>query len=92
MSEEDATYDLSEPFDIDSGELDTSSREQAFVLGYEMAQVHALMHRGQPFRKLIHAANVERVKRSAIRRRMRVTVEPNGEGWAVAIHGEAEGS
>lgn len=55
-------YELDKPFFIDSGELDEISKQQCFVLGYELAQIDALLQSGEPFNKSVHADNRERIE------------------------------
>jgi hypothetical protein len=50
------------PFDIDDGQLECLSPQECFVLGYELAQVDALLSTGERFSKMIHSANLDRVK------------------------------
>lgn len=82
MSGDEGDYTLSEPFDIDTGELDGLSLQQAFVLGYELRQIHVLLDRRKPFSKLIRTKNIERVQRSAIRRRVPIRIQRQDKDWA----------
>lgn len=57
-----ADYELEKPFRIDNGELDEISKQQCFVLGFELAQIDALLQSGEPFKKPVHADNRERIE------------------------------
>lgn len=50
-------------FGIDNGELDDFSRQQCFVLGYELAQLDAMLEKPAGFSKPVHAANADRISR-----------------------------
>lgn len=93
MSE--ANFELFEPFDIDNGELDGLSQQECFVLGYELAQVHALLRGSCGFEKTVHAANINRVKASAARRERECKIvwasDDVSESWAYMIVETANG-
>jgi hypothetical protein len=75
-------YGLVEPFDIDNGELDGVRPQQAFVLGYEICQLHNLLDGGpSPISRPVHAENESRIKRLCIRRRRKCRLAPNGPEW-----------
>jgi len=60
MSESD--FGCIRPFDIDDGQLDGMSLQEAFVLGYELANVDHAIASGEPIEgMLIHAANTQRI-------------------------------
>jgi hypothetical protein len=56
-------YELFKPFDIDDGQLDGLSLQQAFVLGYELAEIDALLKLADGFIKPVHAENRERIEK-----------------------------
>lgn len=51
-------------FSIDDGELDGLSAQQCFVLGYELAQIDALLKLPEELDRPVHAANRERIEES----------------------------
>jgi hypothetical protein len=59
-----AQFGLIKSFDIDHGELDGLIAQECFVLGYELAEIDALLKRPQPIQKPVHAANRERIEKS----------------------------
>lgn len=59
-----AEYGLVKSFDIDNGELDGISPQQCFVLGYELAQIDALLTSGATFERPVHAANRSRIEKA----------------------------
>lgn len=59
-----AEFGLVKPFDIDDGQLDGLSPQQCFVLGYELAQIDALLELPHAISRPVHAANRRRIKRS----------------------------
>lgn len=61
-------YRLVRPFDIDDGELDGLSKQQCFVLGYELCQIDRLIKAKRPFTKTVHAANMRRIEAELIRK------------------------
>lgn len=64
----DAEYESMEPFGIDHGELGGLSRQECFVLGYELCQIHDLADRVDGFDKTVHAANQSRIEEALKRR------------------------
>ena len=58
-----AQFGLFKPFDIDNGELDGLTAQQIFVLGYELAEIEALLRQAPAFRKPVHADNQHRILR-----------------------------
>ena len=56
-------YELFKPFDIDDGQLDGLTAQQCFVLGYELAEVDALLKLPAEIQKPVHAGNRERIER-----------------------------
>jgi hypothetical protein len=56
-------YELFRPFDIDDGQLDGQSPQQCFVLGYELAEIDALLKLPAEIKKPVHAENRERIER-----------------------------
>lgn len=57
-----ANFGLVKSFGIDSGELDEFSRQQCFVLGYELAQIDHLLTLNEGIRKPINADNRLRIE------------------------------
>ena len=49
------------PFDIDDGQLSHCTPQQCFVLGYELAQIDALIESGVSFEKVVHCDNARRI-------------------------------
>jgi hypothetical protein len=56
-------YKQIESFDIDHGELDGLSLQEAFCLGYEFAVVMSLLKNKGPSQQLVHANNHERIEK-----------------------------
>ena len=56
------------PFDIDQGQLDGMTKEQCFVLGYEVAMIDQLLDTGVAFEKPVHSANRDRIAAECQRR------------------------
>ena len=79
------TWEPVRPFDIDNGELDGLSLQEAFVLGYELAQIDALFDSGESFAKPVHAKNADRIKAEADRRGRKYQLtwltEDSSESW-----------
>jgi len=59
-----AEFEMKKSFNIDNGELDGFTPQNCFVLGYELAQIDALLETGKEFRKPVHAANQDRILKS----------------------------
>lgn len=59
-----AEFGLVKSFDIDNGELDGLRPKDCFVLGYELAQIDALLESGVELSRPIHAENRERIDKS----------------------------
>lgn len=57
-------FGLVKSFHIDNGELDGMKLNQAFVLGYELSMIDALIDLGVPFNRPVHSANRERIEES----------------------------
>lgn len=58
-----ADFGCIRPFGIDNGELDNVTKQEAFVLGYELAGVDRLIELGVSFEcPLLHLANKERIE------------------------------
>jgi hypothetical protein len=55
-------FGLIRPFDIDDGQLDGLRPQECFVLGYELAQVDALLKDGSRFVCNFHAENKDRIE------------------------------
>lgn len=55
-------FNLQKTFDIDHGELDNTSPQQCFVLGYELAQVDSLLSSNRGIYKPINADNRDRIE------------------------------
>ena len=64
MSDDQREYGLVKSFDIDNGELDGLRPVDCFVLGYELAQIDALVKVDVQFERPVHAANRERIEKS----------------------------
>lgn len=81
-----------EPFDIDDGQLDGLSQQDAFVAGYELAQVHAAVASGHAFEGLVHACNSGRIARHLLRLKRRFTVTPTSDpNWRELRIQESDG-
>lgn len=61
MDEQDQ-YSLQHDFHVDDGQLDHLSKQQSFVLGYELARIVTLAEWGQDGEIVFHSDNVDRVK------------------------------
>ena len=59
-----AEFGMIKSFDIDHGELDGMTRQECFVLGYELASIDALLKGSRSISRPVHAANQERIKKS----------------------------
>lgn len=59
-----SNFGLIKSFGIDDGQLDDISRQQCFVLGYELAQIDQLLESGEPIRRSVNAGNRERIEAS----------------------------
>lgn len=57
-------YGLVKSFGIDDGELAGNSMQECFVMGYELAQIDALVKGTEPFSRPVHAANKDRIIKS----------------------------
>lgn len=57
-----SNFGLIKSFGIDNGELDAMSAQECFVLGYELAQIDALLERGDEIHKPVHADNRSRIE------------------------------
>ena len=73
---DDADFELVEPFDIDHGELDGLTLQQAFVLGVEWRMFREQLQTGDSFSRMIHTDNLERLTRLCQR---------HGRGWQEQI-------
>ena len=49
------------PFDIDNGELDSLSKQQAFVLGFEFSNILSMIEGGRSFAIPVHSDNQDRL-------------------------------
>jgi hypothetical protein len=70
VADNDDTFVVHEPFDIDDGSLRSTSHELAFVLGVEWAVAFSFMLNSQGRRQtemVVHAQNVERMSKLAER-------------------------
>lgn len=56
-----ADFGLIKSFQIDNGELKGLSRQECFVLGYELALVDELLKSTAQISRTVHAANRERI-------------------------------
>ena len=61
-----AQFGLIKTFDIDNGELDQLSRQQCFVLGFELAQIDALLTTGKQIHRPVNADNHSRIEKSCL--------------------------
>ena len=59
-----ANFGLIKSFGIDHGELDDLSRQQCFVLGYELADIDCLLKQPRSISKPVHADNKARIEKS----------------------------
>lgn len=59
-----ADFGLIKSFDIDNGELDDVTKQTAFVLGYELAQIDHLLKRVEPISRPVHTCNKSRIEKS----------------------------
>lgn len=57
-----SNFGLIKSFGIDNGELGDLNPQECFVLGYELAQIDALLETGDGFAKLVHADNRSRIE------------------------------
>ena len=77
-------FGLIKSFDIDSGELDKLSREQSFVLGYELASIDHRLKLADGFEQIVHADNRERLAKAC--------ADENREHQLTWMHGDASES
>jgi hypothetical protein len=61
-----SNFKLKKSFGIDNGELDECSRQQCFVLGYELAQIDHLLESDAEIHKPVHAANRQRIEAACL--------------------------
>jgi len=80
-----ADYTLCEPFDIDGGELDGLSLQQSFVLGVEWQMFRAQLLSGEPFKRMVHAANVGRLTALCSRHGRKCREEVVHDDWRVLL-------
>lgn len=59
-----AEFGLIKSFHIDHGELDRLTKQQCFVLGYELAQVDYLLTQPDAILQPVHSDNRERIEES----------------------------
>ena len=59
-----ADFGLIKSFDIDHGELDLLSKQQCFVLGYELAQIDDLLSKSEGIVKMVNADNAPRIEKA----------------------------
>ena len=89
-----AEFGLVKSFGIDHGELDGVSPQQCFVLGYELAQLDALLAAGKAIDKPVHAINQERIRKSCddAERPYKLTWAPgdSSESWMHLVVPERE--
>ena len=71
-----AEFGLIRPFDIDNGQLDGLTPQHCFALGYELALVDAQIAAGEPFERLLHVANRDRVLLELERKGARYDIGP----------------
>lgn len=80
-----STFGLIKSFDIDHGELDDISKQESFVLGYELATIDALLKSTDEISQLVHAENQHRVRKSCLesKREFKLTwmAEDPSESW-----------
>lgn len=79
-------FGLIQSFAIDGGELDGLLPAHVFVLGFELGEVTRQFESGEPFKRLIHIANLHRIGLAAKRfgRRWRwMPCGDQGEEWAM---------
>jgi hypothetical protein len=74
MNNEDAeSYSLSEPFDIQDGEMDGLSVDYVFALAVEWSWFRDQLLAGEAFARQVHAPNVRRLKAMCARHGRAVT-------------------
>jgi hypothetical protein len=59
-----AHFGLIKSFQIDNDELEGVNAQECFVLGYELAQIDALLTQERAIHKPVHADNRERIEAS----------------------------
>lgn len=74
-------FEMSESFSIDNGELAGLSPQQCFVLGYELAQVSAMLVAGEKVDRPVHPQNRERLERAAKLRQRDVSFRVYHDDW-----------
>lgn len=57
-------FGLIKSFDIDHGELDLLTKQQCFVLGYELAQIDDLLSKSDEIVKMVNADNASRIEKA----------------------------
>lgn len=75
-------WNISEPFDIDDGQLDELTPQQCFVLGVEWQTVCAWVEEGKEGERLVHSSNISRLLRMARRRGVELGATTLGDGWS----------
>lgn len=86
---DEADFQLAISFGIDKGELDELRRQECFVLGFELSDIHHLLRnvaiRRSKINRLVHAENKERIERFCAKynRRCEMTFHENdpSESW-----------
>jgi hypothetical protein len=58
-----ASFGLVASFGIDNGELDGLSRQECFVLGFELSTIYELLKQDSPIDLSVHAHNHHRIER-----------------------------
>lgn len=80
-----AEFGLFRPFDIDDGQLDGLTPQHCFALGYELAEVDAQIAAGEPFERLLHTANRDRVllelERKGVRHDLGPAIGDDSGSW-----------
>ena len=80
-----AKFGLKRPFFIDDGQLDASTKQECFVLGYELATIDQLLEGNKHIEQLVHAENRERIIHACIKHNRKHQLQwmkhDPSEGW-----------
>lgn len=86
-------FQMGKSFHIDSGELDGLTLQESFVLGYELAEIDAMLKLRPGFQKPVHAKNQARIRESCEQAdrlyELDWMVDDVSESWMyLYVHGE----
>ena len=81
-------YELVQPFDTDSGELDGLSQAECFAMGVEWQMFRAQLETGKPFNTVVLASNAKRLTKMAERCQRFVEHRPAENGWSLITVGD----